>query len=150
MKTISESSSTGLRFFVSPLPSSGENSVSSSQPFCCVPKRTRQVSCRTQRVWCRTQRVLSFETVLSKQNSAHGHGICILRTAANNLGEIPETGAGNRGNTFWDLFLAVSITLWDTLVLCAPPLPPLPLSQFQKALEGPPEIVLRLGMRSSS
>ena len=44
-----------------------ENSVSSSQPIICVPKRTHQVLFwRTHRVCRRTQRVLSSDTVLEK------------------------------------------------------------------------------------
>ena len=48
----------------------GANSVSSSQPIICVPKRTHRVFRRTHRVCRRTQWVLSSETVLSKQYSA--------------------------------------------------------------------------------
>ena len=48
----------------------GANSVSSSQPIICVPKRTHRVFRRTHRVCPKTQWVLSSETVLSKQYSA--------------------------------------------------------------------------------
>ena len=48
----------------------GANSVSSSQPIICVPKRTHRVFRRTHRVCRKTQWVLSSETVLSKQYSA--------------------------------------------------------------------------------
>ena len=41
----------------------GESSVSSSQSFICVPKRTHRVLCRTHQVCRRTQWVLSPETV---------------------------------------------------------------------------------------
>ena len=59
------------QWFVLPSPSSaGENSVSSSQPTICVPKRTHQVFGRTHRVCPKTQWVLFSETVLSKQYSA--------------------------------------------------------------------------------
>ena len=60
---------------------------------------------------------------------------CIPRSAANNLGEIPQNlGAlnplfwrvfGGEG-THWDVSLLVSLTLWDTPVLFTPPLPPPP------------------------
>ena len=49
----------------------GANSVSSSRPIIYVPKRTHRVFRRTHRVCRRTQWVLSSETVLSKQYSAH-------------------------------------------------------------------------------
>ena len=48
----------------------GANSVSSSQPIICVPKRTHRVFRRTHRVCRETQWVLFSETVLSKQYSA--------------------------------------------------------------------------------
>ena len=48
----------------------GANSVSSSQPIICVPKRTHRVLRRTHRVCRKTQWVLFSETVLSKQYSA--------------------------------------------------------------------------------
>ena len=48
----------------------GGNSVSSSQPSICVPKRSHRGFPRTHRVCCRSQWVLSSETVLSKQYSA--------------------------------------------------------------------------------
>ena len=52
------------------LSSGGANSVSSSRPIICVPKRTQRVFRRTHRVCRRTQWVLFSETVLSKQYSA--------------------------------------------------------------------------------
>ena len=48
----------------------GANSVSSSRPIICVPKRTHRVFRRTHRVCRKTQWVLFSETVLSKQYSA--------------------------------------------------------------------------------
>ena len=56
---------------------------------------------------------------------------CILRSAANNLGQIPRKMGAPKSlvlkRRLWDSSLPVSLTVWDTSVLCAPPLP---LSQF--------------------
>ena len=57
---------------------------------------------------------------------------CIPQSGANNLGEIPQkTGAPNPlflksfsgERTLWDSSLPIALTLWDTPVLCTPPLP---------------------------
>ena len=55
----------------------GANSVSSSQPIICVPKRTHRVFRRTHRVCPKTQTALSSETVLSKQYSARFLWLCV-------------------------------------------------------------------------
>ena len=56
----------------------------------------------------------------------------ILRSAANNLGEIPQKIGSSKflvlksfwvERTFWDSSLLVSLVLWDTPVLFVPPLP---------------------------
>ena len=57
---------------------------------------------------------------------------CIPRSAANNLGKIPLKNESSKSlvlktfsgeSTVWDSSLLVSLTLWDTPVLCTPPLP---------------------------
>ena len=65
---------------------------------------------------------------------------CILRSAANNLGEIPKKVGSSKSlvsksfwveRTFWDSSLLVSLTLWDTPILFMPPLP-LPPKKYTK------------------
>ena len=57
---------------------------------------------------------------------------CIPCSAANNLGEIPKKFGSSKSlvlksfwveRTFWDSSLLVSLALWDTPALFAPPLP---------------------------